>query len=202
VEGNKCFFIYLFVCLFEHRTNPKPFTYLWYKIWAKWALNFKGLCQILGSNFCLIRKGVKLRYLLLIGDPDLKGIRANLTVGNGCFIGSHIHLALHDKIILSNNVVVNDGCTLLTASHDANCPDWSHVKATIVIDNHAWIATNAIILPGVSIGKGAVVGACSVVTKSISPYQVQAGTPARIVKERTLKELSHAIAHWLAPFEA
>ena len=77
-----------------------------------------------------------------------------------------------------------------------------HIKAPIVIDDYAWIATNSIILPGVTIGKGAVVGAGSVVTKSVPPYQVVAGNPARIVKERTLKELSHVTVNWLAPFEA
>lgn len=188
--------------LIKHRIKPKRFTYPWYKVWAKRVVNFKGLCQILWRNFCLSRKGVKIGYLSVIGDAELNGSPANLVVGNECFIGSHVHLALHEKINLGNNVVVNDGCVLLTASHDVNCPNWSHVKAPIVIEDYAWIATNSMILPGVTIGKGAVVGAGSVVTKSVPPYQVVAGNPARMVKERTLKELSHVTVHWLAPFEA
>jgi acetyltransferase-like isoleucine patch superfamily enzyme/GT2 family glycosyltransferase len=188
--------------LLKHRIKQKPFTFPWCKIWAKRVINFKGLCQILWRNFCLSRKGVKIGYLSVIGNTHLQGNLANLVVGNECFIGSNVHLALHDKIIFGNNVVVNDGCQFLTASHDINCPDWNHVKAPIVIEDYVWIATNSMILPGVTIGKGSVVGAGSVVTKCIPPYQVVAGNPARIVKERSLKELSHVTVHWLAPFEA
>ena len=188
--------------LINHRIKPKPFTYPWYKVWAKRIVNFKGLCKILWRNYFLFRKGVTMGHLSVIGNADLNGNPTNLVVGNECFIGSNVHLALHDKIILGNNVVVNDGCTLLTASHDVNCPNWSHVKAPIVIEDYAWIATNSMILSGVTIGKGAVVGAGSVVTKSVPPYQVVAGNPARIVKERKLKELSYVTVHWLAPFEA
>ena len=67
-------------------------------------------------------------YLSVIGDVDLNGNPENLIIGNECYIGSHVHLALHDKIILGNNVVINDGCTLLTASHNVNCPDWTILK--------------------------------------------------------------------------
>lgn len=192
----------MFTYLLKHRIKLQPFTYPWIKMWAKRIFNFKGLCQILWRNFLHSCKGVKMGKLSVIGDVELMGNPANLLIGDECFIGSHVHLALHDKIILGNNVVINDGCTLLTASHDVNCPNWCHVKAPIVIEDYAWIATKSIILHGVTIGKGAVVGAGSVVTKSVPPYQIVAGNPARIVNERKFKELSHVTVHWLAPFEA
>ena len=188
--------------LFLHRIKPKAFTYQWYKSWAKRIINFKALCRILIRNYYLSNKGAKIGFLSVISDAELNGKPENLIIGNECYIGKNVHLALHEKIILGNNVVINDGCTLLTASHDVNCPNWKHVKAPIFIDDYAWIATNSIILPGVTIGKGAVVGAGSVVCKSIPAYQIFAGNPAKFIKERKLKQLSHVTAHWLAPFEA
>jgi acetyltransferase-like isoleucine patch superfamily enzyme len=52
----------------------------------------------------------------------------------------------------------------------------------IVIENDAWIGTKATILKGVTVGEGAVVGACSVVTRDVEPFTVVAGNPARVVK--------------------
>lgn len=188
--------------LLEHRIKPKPFTYPWFKVWAKRAVNFKGLYHILWRNFCLSRRGVKLGHLSVIGNANLHGNPTNFVVGNECFIGSHIHLALNDKIILGNNVVINDGCTFLTASHDVNSPNWQQISAPIVIEDYAWIATNSIILSGVTIGKAAVVGAGSVVSKDVLPYQVVAGNPARVVKNRIQHDFTHSPVRWLAPFEA
>ncbi|MCX7101578.1 MAG: acyltransferase [Methylobacter sp.] len=190
------------IFLIKNRLKPKKFTYLWYKSWGKRLLNFKGLCTILWYNYCFTRKGVKLGYLSVIGDIELNGKPSNLTIGNESFISGKSHLALNDKITLGNNVVINQGCTLLTASHDINCVNWEHIKSPIIIEDYAWVATNSIILPGVVIGKGAVIGAGSVVTKSVPPYHVVAGNPARIIKTRSLKKLTHATINWLAPFEA
>jgi acetyltransferase-like isoleucine patch superfamily enzyme len=56
-------------------------------------------------------------------------------------------------------------------------------KGSIAIDSDAWIGTGAVILPGVKIGEGAVVGANSVVTKSVAPYMVVGGVPAHKIKD-------------------
>ena len=59
----------------------------------------------------------------------------------------------------------------------------------IVIEDYVWIATGAMILPGVTVGEGAVVAAGSVVTKDVPPWTVVAGNPAREVKKRVLKSI-------------
>ena len=61
------------------------------------------------------------------------------------------------------------------------------VKKPIVIDDNAWVASRAIILPGVVIGKAAVVGAGAVVTKDVEPWTVVGGNPAKFIKKRELK---------------
>lgn len=188
--------------IFVHRTREQIFSYEWYKVWGKRILNLPGLVCILYRIFRLTAKGAEIGHLSVVGKLELNGKADNLTLGRECVIGNRVHLALHEKIKLGNNVVINDGCVLLTASHDVNSPDWQQVKAPIIIEDYAWIATNSIILPGVIIGRAAVVGAGAVVTKNIPAYQVVVGNPARIVKERTLKELSYSTVRFLAPIEA
>ena len=62
--------------------------------------------------------------------------------------------------------------------------DWSNVAhAPVVIANKAWIGFNVTVLKGVTIGEGAVVAACAVVTKDIPPYSLVAGNPAQIIRK-------------------
>lgn len=188
--------------LIRHRTRERVFSYQWYKSWGKRIINLRGLIRILYRTFRLQLKGVGIGCLSVVGKVELNGKAANLVMGRECVIGNRVHLALHDRINLGNNVVINDGCVLLTASHDVNSRDWRQVKAPIVIEDYAWIATNSVILPGVTVGRAAVVGAGAVVTKDVPAHQVVAGNPARPVKARSTTEFSYSAVRFLAPFEA
>ncbi len=79
---------------------------------------------------------------------------------------------------------------IYTQNHDFSRTDitmdqqgWADEKP-VVIEDDVWIGSRVIILPGVTIGKGSVIGASAVVTKSVPPYSVVAGNPAKIVKTR------------------
>jgi acetyltransferase-like isoleucine patch superfamily enzyme len=165
--------------LFKNRAKFPLSSLLFFRAWAKRILCLPELLKRIQRRSSLIRRGASIAPTAEIGKISADGHAANLSVGEKTFIGT-VELALHDKIQIGNNVCINDGVKILTASH------WRHVKAPVIIGDYAWIATNAILLPGVTIGKGGVVGAGAVVSKSVDPYQIVAGNPAKpINKERT-----------------
>jgi maltose O-acetyltransferase len=94
---------------------------------------------------------------------------------------------------------------LFTGSHRLTDPKWQQKFSPIAIGDHAWIATNAIILPGVKIGKGALVGAGSVVRNDVLEYGIVFGNPAviqhikkqqffRIILLFLMQNLKHGLA--------
>lgn len=189
--------------LLRHRIRDKLFTYAWLKLWAKRFVTLPGLFHILYRISRISLMGGTVGGLSVMGKSvDLRGKASLLKIGRGCYIGSRVRLDLHDKITLGDSVVVSDGCVLLTASHDINDPDWKHTKAPILLEDYVWIATNSIIMPGVTIGTGSVVGAGAVVAKSIPAYSIVVGNPARVIKERELKNYTYTVVRFLAPFEA
>ena len=85
-------------------------------------------------------------------------------------------------ITLGARAVVSQGALLCTASHDHRHVDFPMVSAPIRLGDRAWVAARAIVLPGITIGAGAVAGAGSVVTRDIPDGCTAAGNPARIVR--------------------
>ena len=90
-------------------------------------------------------------------------------------------------IVLGDNVTVSQGVKLDTASHDIASPIMELMYAPIVIEANAWVAAWSIVLPGVTVGEGAVVGAGAVVTKDVAPWTVVGGNPAKVIGRRELR---------------
>ena len=112
-------------------------------------------------------------------------------VGEGCFIGDHVRIdqGHADMITLEDGVSVASGTRLLCHQRDLSqykvgvpVMDLPLKYAPIVIEDGAHIGIGRIIMPGVTIGKGVVIGAGSVVTKDIPPYCVAVGVPAKVIR--------------------
>lgn len=106
----------------------------------------------------------------------------NNVINFGCLLDGR-----HYAIRTGNNVSIGPEATLLTLGHDPHAEDFTTgVGGEIVIGDHVWIAYGAIILPGVTIGDGAVVAAGAVVSRDVEPYTIVAGSPAKVVKKRNI----------------
>ena len=97
-----------------------------------------------------------------------------------------------------NDVSIGPEAAILTLGHDPQSADFVDRGGDVVIGNRVWIAYRAIVLPGITIGDGAVVGAGAVVTKNVEPYAIVVGNPARKIGERN-KDLDYNLkyAPWL-----
>ena len=91
-------------------------------------------------------------------------------------------------ITIGDNATVSQGVKLCTAGHDISSRVMELTTAPIAIQANAWIAGWSIVLPGVTIGEGAVVAAGAVVTKDVEPWTVVGGNPAKFIKKRELKQ--------------
>ena len=112
----------------------------------------------------------------------------NLEVGEGTALDEEVYCYSVAPIRIGASAVISREVFLCTASHDFQSPTHDLISAPINIGDYAWIAARAFVGPGVTIGEGAVVGACAVVMKDVEPWTVVAGNPARFVKKRTIRE--------------
>lgn len=113
---------------------------------------------------------------------------ANLSIGNMSCIGPHVEIYCKDKVAIGDNSVISQWAYVCTASHDVQSPVMALTTKPITIGNGVWVASRAVILPGVDLGNGSVVGACAVVAKSVDEWTVVAGNPATTVKQRILRK--------------
>jgi len=183
--------------LFTNRAKF-PFGSLpFFKSWAKRILLLPSLLKRNLKRQLLVSKGAKIDGRAELGKIRLDGRKSNLTIGSQSFLG-RVTIALHDQVIIGNKVCINDGVEILTASHDVMDPEWKHVKAKIIIEDYAWIGTGAMILPGVTIGRGAVVGARAVVSRNVDPGAIVVGMPAVPIKKKRTENLTYDPCEFLA----
>ena len=114
-----------------------------------------------------------------------------LTMGAYACLSEDVDCYTVDEIVIGDQATVSQGVKLCCASHDITSKIMELTCRPIVINANAWVAGWAIILPGVTIGEGAVVAAGAVVTKDVEPWSVVGGNPAKFIKKRVLKDESN-----------
>lgn len=111
-----------------------------------------------------------------------------ILIGNNVFIGDLCKIHCKTRVTIGDNTLIASSSTLVDAGHgfDRNLRynQQSNISEPIVLENDVWIGTGCIILSGVTIGEGSAVGAGSLVNKSIPPYQIWAGSPAKFIRIR------------------
>ena len=142
---------------------------------------------------------------IIHADISFEESGGKIQIGSRTFVGRS-DLVCYRSLTIGDDVIMSWGITVV--DHDSHSiewdkrrndvrdwgkgkKDWQHIAhAPVVIGNKAWIGFNVSILKGVTIGEGAVIGACSVVTRDIPPYAMAVGNPAGVI--RSLSPSSHA----------
>lgn len=108
----------------------------------------------------------------------------NIHLGKNVFINSSCHFQDQGGIYIGDNVLIGHCVTLATLNHLPSPKErGSMIPKAIHIGNDVWIGSNSTILPGVTVGEGAIVAAGSVVTKNVEPNTVVGGVPAKFIKK-------------------
>jgi putative colanic acid biosynthesis acetyltransferase WcaF len=138
---------------------------------------------------------LRLLWLRLLGAKVGRGVcvfrgttvigAQQLVLGDRVQIGFRVVLDARGGLTLAEDVLISSDSQLLTANHDVDSNDFERQVAPIEIADHAWIATRAIVLAGVSVGQGAVVAAGGVATRDVSARTIVGGVPARRVAKRS-----------------
>ena len=111
----------------------------------------------------------------------------NLEMGDHSCLSFDVDCYCVDKIVLGANVTVSQYSYLCSASHDISDLHMALITAPIRINDGAWVTAKTFISPGVTVGEGAVVAACAVVTKDVEQWTVVGGNPAKFIKKRVMK---------------
>jgi acetyltransferase-like isoleucine patch superfamily enzyme len=137
-------------------------------------LEISGKCTI-GDGTRLWSKIAKVRIAVFKGGE--------ISVGRNTFING-ARIASKSKIVIGDGVHIGPEVLIMdTDFHDVNDLNSEGGASPVIIGNHVWIATRAIILKGVTIGDGAVIAAGAVVTKDVPAGTIVAGVPARVIKK-------------------
>lgn len=175
------------VCPSPHSFQNKVFRVLWAvayliafrsspKICYGWR---RAILRLFGAQ---IGRNVRIHPSVRIWAPWhlIVGAESSIARGADCYNV--------DLITIGEHATVSQEALLCTASHDVSDPHMRLTTAPITVASQAWVCARALVLPGVSIGEGAVVGAQSLVIHDVSPWMVVAGNPARNIKPRILVE--------------
>ncbi|GGH19217.1 acyltransferase [Mucilaginibacter phyllosphaerae] len=123
---------------------------------------------------------------------------SQLVIGNSTVIGHNALLDARMGLTIGNNVNLSNEVMIWTLHHDYNDAGFASVGSPVVIHDYVWLCSRTIILPGVTIGEGAVVAAGAVVAKDVLPYTVVGGVPAKKIADRN-RNLTYNLADAILP---
>jgi acetyltransferase-like isoleucine patch superfamily enzyme len=118
-------------------------------------------------------------------DVDRGG---TLTVGNGVFLSTGVSIEAWHDVVIGNNVLMAPFSSIIDDDRHEVEPGVRLYKGPTIIRDDVWLGRNVVIIPGVTVGRGSVIGANSVVTRDILPNSFAAGSPARVIRELDLPD--------------
>jgi len=166
--------------------QPRPHPLWWAAWWPVGSLALdSGLLPctrlkptILRAFGATVGAGSVIKPHVRIKDPR------NLVVGDHCWIGEGVWIDNLAPVTLGDDVCLSQGAYLCTGGHDHTKPSFDLVTGPITVGEQAWIGAKSVLLPGVTVGAGAVVAAGAVVTRDVPAGTIVGGNPARLLKRR------------------
>ncbi|KMK63832.1 WcaF family extracellular polysaccharide biosynthesis acetyltransferase [Puniceibacterium sp. IMCC21224] len=146
------------------RPSPQP-CYAWRVFWLR----------LFGAQ---IGDGVMIRQSARVTYPW------KVTIGDNSWIGDRAELYSLERIEIGSNVCISQDCYLCTGSHDMTDPAFGYACGAITVEDESWLAAGTFVAPGVTVRRGAVAGARSVVLHDMAAGMVHAGQPARPIRPR------------------
>lgn len=141
------------------------------------------------KRWLLNRAGAQIGHNVHIYPGVRIFVPRGLTIGNNVSISSYVVITTAGTVRIGNNVLIGYDAKILSANH--RIPEGrgiifgaGHDCKPVIIEDEVWIGANAVVLPGVRIGRGAVVAAGAVVTKDVAPFTIVGGIPAKLIRER------------------
>jgi acetyltransferase-like isoleucine patch superfamily enzyme len=146
---------------------------------------------------CLAAKKIRIGDRVTIGKyaiirpANMYGgdIGEGLHIGDNSNVGPYSYIGCSGYVEIGDNVMISPRVSIYAENHNyplTSIPikDQGVTRSFVKIEDDCWIAANSVILAGVTIGRGSVVAAGSVVTKDVPPYSIVAGVPAKVIKQR------------------
>ena len=130
-----------------------------------------------------IGNGTLISGPITFGTSHTKGI--NLHIGSRCFINSHVYIDNGAPVTIGDGVAIGHHVVIITTDHAIGSPDYRAGDITykpVIIEDGAWIAARVTLLPGVTVGTGAVVASGAVVTRDVPPHTLTGGVPSKVIR--------------------
>lgn len=128
--------------------------------------------------FSSFGKGSQIFGRITVTRPENIKIGKHSTLNDGVYLGGPGGIEVGNNVHISPHVIINSG-----SLNTHNFQRKEHIGKKVIIKDHAWIASGAIINPGVTIGESAIVASGATVTKDVQSFTVVAGTPAKPIKK-------------------
>ncbi len=167
----------------RNRLERVTFNLIW-TLFARWTPPplHRWRCAILRLFGARIGNGVRIYSSTIVWLP------ANLSIGDRTQIGPRARLYNQGRIDIGKDAVVSQGAHLCASSHDVSDPLFQLILRPIRIGDRAWIAAEAFVGPGVTVGEGAVIAARGVAVREIDPWTIYGGNPAQPLRPRVIRD--------------
>ncbi len=165
------------------RGKNKILVQAWYLTWlllfriSPHALNFWRV-------FVLKLFGSKISYSTKIRPSAFISYPWNFSCGEYSYIGDYVFIDSLDKICVGNNVSISNRAYITSGTHNYKLESFDLILSPVIIESESWLSVNSTVMPGVKVGRGAILGAASLLTKSTGDNEIWFGVPAKKYSDR------------------